>query len=158
MKKYCPKYAKNSDQKMGDLHSPYDLNRRSGQRLIWQALASSSNTTMTRAELQEKVAKAYRAEFPEYYNAKYTNDAPFDSWTTVIVMNRAPFNAKIEALKQRVEVDTIAETVMLMTDVAEPRVAKKRGRKKGTKNQPKIEMDIDSSTEIGVDEPTIATV
>ena len=142
------------NQKMGDLQSPYDLTRRSGQRLIWQALAKNPNKTMTRAELQKSVNEAYKKEFPDYYNKKYTQESPFDTWVTVIVMNRAPFNAKIEALKQRIEVDTVSETVMLRTEVTEPRQPKKRGRKSGTKNKLKesvVEVDNETSIEVNVE-------
>lgn len=144
----------NQDQKMGDLQSPYDLTRRSGQRLIWQALAKNPNKIMTRVELQNSVNEAYKEEFPDYYNKKYTQESPFNAWVTVIVMNRAPFNAKIEALKQRIEVDTVSETVMLRTEVTEPRQPKKRGRKLGTKNklkEPVVEVDNETSIEVNVE-------
>jgi len=152
---------KNPNQEFGDLKSPYDLNRRSGQRLIWQALAANPNQTMTRAELQEKVNEAYKAEFPDYYNRKYTDAEPFDTWTTAIVMNRAPFNAKIEELNQRVDVDTVAETVILLTDVTDVRQPKKRGRKLGSKNKvvaaPTVEADNDTATDVGDGDEVEAT-
>jgi hypothetical protein len=144
--------AKNPDQEFNGLKSPYDLNRRSGQRLIWQVLAENLGNVLTREQLQDEVVAKYKAEFPEYYAKKYTDEAPFDTWTTAVVMNRAPFNAKIEALQQRVEVDTVKETITLLTDVSEPRQPKKRGRRpKAVEETPTVEADNDNVAEVEVE-------
>jgi len=127
--------SKNPNQVFNGIESPYVLTRRSGQRLIWQELAKTPNEVVSRKDMQERVNIAYKKEFPEFYESHYSDEAQFDTWITAIIMNRAPFNARIEAIAQRVDVDTVAETIILKTNVTTPRVNKKRGRKPGTKNK-----------------------
>jgi len=120
-------YAAGS-QSHAEVPSPYDLNRRSGYRVIWQVLAEHVNEAVSREFLETEVRERLQAEAPEWYNARYS-EVPYDVWANTIVINRAPYNEKIEAMRQRVSINDANTEVTLMTDVTEARVAKKRGRK-----------------------------
>jgi hypothetical protein len=139
--------SKNTGAEYNGIESPFDLDRRSGQALVWQVLADAKDTPVTKADLNTAVNKIYAERFADYYNQKY-NEQPFDAWTTAIVMSHAPSDAKIEAVNQRLDVDTVAETVVLLTNVTEPKTPKKRGRK------PKAVVEIDEGTTVEVNAET----
>ena len=121
-------------QSHNGIESPYDLRRRSGYATIWQVLAENVNNPVDAAFLQTEVNLRLRANYPEYMEKNYPT-SEYDTFSNSIVMNRAPFNAEIEALQQRVTVDTEKKTVTLNTNVTTPRELKKRGRKLGSKNK-----------------------
>jgi len=119
------------DQTHAGIQSPYDLRRRSGYAEIWKVLAENADTFVSYDELLKTVNERLKIgeNSKDWYEEKYTsNDKLYDTHDNAVVINRAPYNERIEALRQRVILD--AELgVMLQTNVTEPRQQKRKGRK-----------------------------
>lgn len=140
-------------QTHNDVPSPYDLNRRSGYGIIWKVLAEHVNEFVDTETLIKEVNDRFQSQFPEWYNSRYSDENPYDVEQNAYVMTRAPYNAKIEAMGQRVIKED--EGFKLMTNVTEPRKLKKRGRKP-KKQETVVETDDESSVEVSADE-TVTT-
>ena len=138
---YTRPRASAPEQFHAGIKSPYDLRRRSGYAEIWKVLAENADTFVSHEELFKVVNERLKTDekSAKWYEEKYSSqDKVYDTHYNSIVINRAPYNKPIEALKQRVIVD--AELgVMLMTDVTEPRQLKKRGRKPKVQVEPAVE-------------------
>lgn len=153
----APKRAKKSYEAGSQSHngvaSPYDLNRRSGYGVIWQVLAENVGQFVPADTLTAEVNKRLREGAPEWYDGHYSDENPYDVVANAYVMTRAPYNAKIEAMHQRVTQE--AEGFKLSVDVTEPRQLKKRGRKLGSHNRPKetppVVADTDNATTVVAD-------
>jgi len=150
-----PKRPKKSyeagSQSHADVPSPYDLNRRSGYRTIWQVLAEKANEFVSIEDLHAEVNRRLAEEAPEWYGERYSDAEPYDVEANAYVMTRAPYNAKIEAMAQRVVQE--AEGFKLMTDVTTPRVLKKRGRKpKAEAPAPEATVEADDDNAVNVTE------
>jgi len=159
----CRKAAKNGEpipvrpkktyepgsQTHAGIQSPYDLQRRSGYRAIWQVLAERANQPVPISELTVEVNSRLVVEAPEWYNERY-GEIPYDVETNAYVMTRAPYNVKIEAMGQRVVQE--GDYFMLMTNVTEPRVLKKVGRKPKVKESvtPAMEATVEADTDEAV--------
>ena len=132
------------------IKSPYDLERRSGYKTIWQVLAEKHNQVVSNEELHAEVNKrlAEDPESAEWYADKYSSqeddlghakEYPAVKNATD-VMTRAPYNGvsknadgeiviapvSLEGLKQRIIVGKTG--VMLKTDVDTPYVFNKRAK------------------------------
>ncbi len=119
--------------------SPYDLERRSGYRVIWQVLAESHDKVVPWDVLQKEVNDRLATEekSAEWYERNYASQTDengdskqYDAHANAIVINRAPYNKRIEELHQRVII--ASEGAMLMTNVTGPRQPKRK-RKAGNK-------------------------
>jgi len=131
-------------QSHADVPSPYDLNRRSGYRTIFQVLAENVGEVVPTAELHAEVNARLQAEAPEWYNGRYS-ETPYDVEANAYVMTRAPYNAKIEAMNQRVS--QTDEGFVLNVDVTTPRVLKKRGRKPKAVEAPALDATVEPDTD-----------
>lgn len=144
-------------QTHADVPSPYDLNRRSGYRTIWQVLAEHANEFVSVEDLHTEVNSRLAAEAPEWYGERYSDENPYDVEANAYVMTRAPYNAKIEAMDQRVVQED--EGFKLMTNVTTPRVLKKRGRKPKAQEapaEPTVEADEDNAVTVTEQEAVTA--
>ena len=135
----APKRAKKSyvagSQSHNDIPSPFDLMRRSGYGVIWQVLAENVGMFVTPEVLTVEVNARRKEQASEWYASRYSDAVPYDVVANAYVMTRAPYNAKIEAMAQRVIQDEGG--FKLLVDVTEARQLKKRGRKLGSKNKAK---------------------
>jgi hypothetical protein len=144
-------------QEHAGIQSPYDLNRRSGYKTIWQVLAENANSFVSHKKLHTEVNKRLAKDPTDktgWYEANYKSKGKkYDTVNNAVVIARAPYNGiqsdgsvkpvSIEGLSQRVVIDT-EQGVMLMTEVTEPRQFKKRGRK--AKNE--VVEDTDESVDV----------
>jgi len=148
-------------QSHNDVPSPYDLNRRSGYRTIWQILAENANQFVSVEDLQAEVNKRLKEEDAgDWYERRYS-ETPYDAETNAYVMTRAPYNVKIEAMAQRVVKED--EGFMLMTEVAEPRTLKKKGRKakakvEDTPSETPAGVPVETAPVVETDEDTSVTI
>lgn len=154
-----PKRAKKSyvagSQSHNDIPSPFDLLRRSGYGVIWQVLAENVGMFVTPEVLTVEVNTRLKEQAGEWYASRYSDAVPYDVVANAYVMTRAPYNAKIEAMAQRVVQDDGG--FMLMVNVTEARQLKKRGRKLGSKNKVK-EVVVAETPAVVVDADTAVTV
>ena len=141
-------------QAHAEIASPYDLARRSGYRTIWQVLAENANEFVTIEALTAEVNDRLQKESPKWYNGRYA-DVAYDVEANAYVMTRAPYNDKIEAMAQRVTQE--ADGFMLMTEVATPRVLKKRGRKPKAVEAPVEAPALDATVETDDDTSVAVT-
>jgi hypothetical protein len=118
------------------IESPFNLERRSGYKTIWQILAESVGELVPFDILQTAVNERLATEeaSSEWYEKKYSSQTDesgevkqYDTHANAIVINRHPYNTRIEALQQRVVIS--ADGVTLLTDVAEPRENRRVGRR-----------------------------
>lgn len=137
-KKYEP-----GSQTYAGIPSPYNLNRRSGYRTIWQVFAENANEFVSVEDLHAEVNRRLAEEAPEWYGDHYSDENPYDVEANAYVMTRKPYNAKIEAMKQRVVQED--EGFKLMTNVTTPRVLKKRGRKPKAQEAPETTVEPDEN-------------
>jgi len=134
-------------QSHADVPSPYDLNRRSGYRTIFQVLAENVGNVVPTTELHDEVNSRLQAEAPEWYGARYS-ETPYDVEANAYVMTRAPYNVKIEAMGQRVS--QVDNGFVLNVDVTEPRVYRKRGRKPKVQEVPAPETTVEADNDTAV--------
>lgn len=144
-------------QSHNDIPSPYDLERRSGYRVIWQVLAENVNEFVTSEDLHAEVNRRLSQEAPEWYQDRYM-DEPYNVEQNANVMTRAPYNKVLESMQQRVVNEN--NSFKLMINVTEPRQLKKRGRKpkiKAVTPDATIENDNDNATEVEIQEANAIT-
>lgn len=148
------------------IQSPYDLRRRSGYKMIWMVLAEKANEFVSHEYLHAEVNKRLATDPTDkngWYEKNFASEGlEYDTYKNSIVIGRAPYNGvqsdgtvkdiSIEGLQQRVVLDSV-EGVMLMTEVAEPRNFKKRGRKLKTTN----EVVEDNDTSVVIDSEDSST-
>ena len=145
-------------QSHANVPSPYDLKRRSGYRVIWQVLAENVGDFVGIKDLTTTVIARLKVEAPDWYERRYS-ETPYDVETNAYVMTRAPYNAHIEAMSQRVVKED--EGFKLMTDVTEPRQLKKRGRKPNkVEVTPVLDANVeaDDDASVTVNEGEVVTV
>jgi hypothetical protein len=99
------------------IKSPYDLNRRSGYKTIWQVLAERHDTVVTNEELHAEVNKrlATESDSSEWYASKYSSlkddlghakEYPAVKNATD-VMTRAPYNG-VSKVEDKIVIDPVS--------------------------------------------------
>gem|GEM_PF-4892840 len=137
------RYEAGSESHNG-IASPFALSRRSGYGVIWQVLAEKVGEVVPTSYLTAEVNRRLQENAPEWYSEHYSEENPYNVEANAYVMTRAPYNRKIEAMQQRVIFEN--NGFKLMVNVTEPRVLRKRGRKPGSKNKPKVQETVVADT------------
>jgi len=92
--------------KHAGIESPFNLERRSGYKTIWQVLAESVDKIVPWDKLQKEVNKRLSEEdaSKDWYKEKYVDEGKtYDTrYNAGKVLTRHPYCSKLEALNQRV--------------------------------------------------------